>query len=74
ASYEYLENWKNTVLHVRKHCHFSMHYMRTLTNGRFEHLSLLDAELRSSLEILKVNRLFEDTVVVLLSSRGNPPR
>ncbi|KAL6739063.1 hypothetical protein Aduo_012552 [Ancylostoma duodenale] len=74
ASHEYLENWKNALLHSKERCHFSMHYMRTLTTDNPEYLSLLDAELRESLEMLKANGLFEDTVFALMSGRGNPLR
>ncbi|KAK6747330.1 hypothetical protein RB195_000498 [Necator americanus] len=71
ASYEYLENWKKALLNSKKYCHFSVHYMRTLTRDDPDHLSLLDGELRSSLEALKANGLFEDTVFVLVSGTGN---
>ncbi|EYB92240.1 hypothetical protein Y032_0196g1532 [Ancylostoma ceylanicum] len=74
ASHEYLENWKNALLHSKERCHFSMHYMRTLTRDNPEYLSLLDLELRESLETLKANGLFEDTVFALVSGRGNPLR
>ncbi|PIO53388.1 hypothetical protein TELCIR_25278 [Teladorsagia circumcincta] len=74
ASYEYLENWKNALLRVKERCHFSMHYIRALTNVHHDYLSLMDTEVKESLELLKVNGLFEDTAFVLLSSRGNPPK
>ncbi|VDO56676.1 unnamed protein product [Haemonchus placei] len=74
ASHDFLEYWRNTLIHIRTRCHFSMLYLRTLTRMRFEHLPVMDNEVRESLEILKANRLFEDTTFVLLSSRGNPAR
>ncbi|XGW29182.1 hypothetical protein V3C99_008747 [Haemonchus contortus] len=70
--HEHIENWRNALLHVKKRCHFSMHYMKTHTKHRSEHLSLIDTELRMSLEALKEDGLFENTAFVLLSSRGNP--
>ncbi|KAK6040451.1 hypothetical protein COOONC_22044 [Cooperia oncophora] len=71
ASYEHLENWRNTLLHFGDRCHFSVHFMRAFTEEHSEYLSLLDLEVKRSLEILKANSLFEDTAFVLLSGRGN---
>ncbi|KAK6038115.1 hypothetical protein COOONC_24380 [Cooperia oncophora] len=64
------ENWRNTLLHFGDRCHFSVHFMRAFTEEHSEYLSLLDLEVKRSLEILKANSLFEDTAFVLLSGRG----
>ncbi|WKY05635.1 hypothetical protein Q1695_006104 [Nippostrongylus brasiliensis] len=74
ASHEYLNNWRDALLHSKKRCHFSLHYMRSLTRANQDYLAILDTELRESLEVLKANGLFEDTVFVLVSDRGNPLR
>ncbi|KAJ1363946.1 hypothetical protein KIN20_023913 [Parelaphostrongylus tenuis] len=71
ASYENLDYWKKALLHSRRYCHFSIHYMKTLTRDNSDYLTLLDRALRSSLETLKANALFENTVFVLLSGTGN---
>ncbi|PIO71306.1 hypothetical protein TELCIR_06798 [Teladorsagia circumcincta] len=46
ASYESLENWKNALLRVKERCHFSMHYIRALTNVHHDYLSLMDTEVK----------------------------
>ncbi|VDO29968.1 unnamed protein product [Heligmosomoides polygyrus] len=71
ASHEYLENWRNALLHSKERCHFSMHFMRTLSRGDSDYLSTLDTELRESLEILKANGMFENTVFVVMAGHGN---
>ncbi|CAJ0602677.1 unnamed protein product [Cylicocyclus nassatus] len=70
---ENIKFWRKALLHSKNRCHFSMHHMRALTRDP-ELLPLLDQELRESLEALKANGLFEDTVFALLSGTGNPPR
>uniref|UniRef100_A0A0K0CTF9 CASPASE_P20 domain-containing protein n=1 Tax=Angiostrongylus cantonensis TaxID=6313 RepID=A0A0K0CTF9_ANGCA len=71
ASYENLDNWKKAILHSKRYCHFSMHYMKTLTDDNSDYLTLLDKEMRNSLETLKANEVFENTVIALLSGTGN---
>ncbi|VDL85565.1 unnamed protein product [Nippostrongylus brasiliensis] len=46
ASHEYLNNWRDALLHSKKRCHFSLHYMRSLTRANQDYLAILDTELR----------------------------
>ncbi|VDM51788.1 unnamed protein product [Angiostrongylus costaricensis] len=45
ASHDNLDNWKKAILHSKRYCHFSIHYMKTLTEDNSDYLTLLDKKM-----------------------------